>query len=279
MWKRCKRTGLLVMLVAAGIALLQGAGCGRKPSAMPLEAGMEDGGFAGMDILENTAGKEAEYEIENILPEISVRFGSLSQNTYKTSGRGVILGEIDGKIWAATAGHVVEAALAEDMDPGYGLWAGLEGKAGVLTYLACEKCQAAEDADVAFLVLDKAKAREALESVGVVGEITAAAFPNKDNYDMLAQGDAVHVTEYKDGKESFIWGTMTEPWIYVEDFGQYMMLAECRVAAGMSGCGLYDGGDRLLGIVCGMNESGQVAAVPLHMVIARWEDASGTPCP
>ena len=153
---------------------------------------------------------------------------------------------------------------------------GLESEDSAAVCLRCGECKAVDDADLAFLVLDGGKARAAFRDLELnVREIQAAAFPNKDNYDQLAQGDAVHMTEYKNGKASFSWGILEDPWIYVEDFGQYMMLAKCPVSAGLSGCGLYDGGDRLLGIICGMNTSGQAVAVPLHMVMARWEDEIG----
>ncbi len=59
-------------------------------------------------------------------------------------------------------------------------------------------------------------------------------------------------------------GIVLEPMVIIEDYGQYMILAQCEGKPGMSGGGLFDERGYLLGVLSGVNENGQVAAVPLH---------------
>ena len=57
-------------------------------------------------------------------------------------------------------------------------------------------------------------------------------------------------------------GKMEDPFIYVEQYGHYMMVARVFCAPGMSGGGLFDAKGHFLGMLCGTNEDGLTAAIP-----------------
>lgn len=86
---------------------------------------------------------------------------------------------------------------------------------------------------------------------------------NKEAFDALQNGAEV---EFYGAEKS----TMLESWIYVEDFQQYMMLMQGTIYPGMSGGGVFDTEGNFLGILCGANEAGEVAAVPLSIIQAEY---------
>lgn len=63
-------------------------------------------------------------------------------------------------------------------------------------------------------------------------------------------------------------GLIIDSWIYVEDFGQYMIYASLRASFGMSGGALYDEEENVIGILCGMGDEGEIVAVPITVVEA-----------
>lgn len=65
-----------------------------------------------------------------------------------------------------------------------------------------------------------------------------------------------------------ILGLIIDPWIDVSDFGQYMIYARMSAHDGMSGGGLYDEDENLLGILCGMGDESDIVAMPVSMVWA-----------
>ncbi|MDE7352976.1 MAG: serine protease [Acetatifactor sp.] len=87
----------------------------------------------------------------------------------------------------------------------------------------------------------------------------------KDSFDELKPGDfcvAVGMCG-EEGKDST--GKILAPWIYMEDYGQYMLWAEAGIEPGMSGGGLFDIEGNFLGIISGGAE-GELAAVPLSLI-------------
>ncbi len=70
-------------------------------------------------------------------------------------------------------------------------------------------------------------------------------------------------------KSGFLPATVTEPWIYMEDFGQNMMLGKGSAHSGMSGGGVYDGQGHFIGLLCGGNEEGDLAILPLNIILAQ----------
>ncbi len=65
-------------------------------------------------------------------------------------------------------------------------------------------------------------------------------------------------------------GAVLEPWIYTEDFQSHMLLCECEAVPGMSGGGVFDEKGVCLGIVCGKNDSGQLAVLPASVIESEY---------
>ncbi len=91
-----------------------------------------------------------------------------------------------------------------------------------------------------------------------------------DGTDMVTQEMSALQNANMEEQEGRYRGMVLENWIFVEDFGQYMMLLQGQITPGMSGGGVFDGEDNFLGILCGANEKGEVAAVPLNIVQAEY---------
>ena len=63
-----------------------------------------------------------------------------------------------------------------------------------------------------------------------------------------------------------VYAFVVEPWIYVEDFTQYMLLLQGLPEPGMSGGGAFTEDGVFLGILCGADEEGKVAVVPYSII-------------
>lgn len=93
---------------------------------------------------------------------------------------------------------------------------------------------------------------------------------DKASYDALAPGDGIIVMGSVDGAAANAYeGILLEPWIYAEDFGQYMMLGRTYAFPGMSGGGVFDLKGHLIGILCGGDEENTIAVLPLHILLAE----------
>lgn len=93
---------------------------------------------------------------------------------------------------------------------------------------------------------------------------------DKDAYDGLQAGDGCIVMGSRTGvAEEAYEGAVLEPWIYMEDYGQYMMWVNAYGQPGMSGGGLFDRQGHFLGILSGINEEGEWAVVPLALLLAE----------
>ena len=64
-------------------------------------------------------------------------------------------------------------------------------------------------------------------------------------------------------------GIVADPWIYMSDYRQHMMLGIGTVRAGMSGGGVFDNSGRLIGILSGADLMGYLAIVPLSHIMAE----------
>ena len=93
---------------------------------------------------------------------------------------------------------------------------------------------------------------------------------DKSSYEGIQVGDGCIVMGSKSGvAEDAYEGTLLEPWIYMEDYGQYMIWVSAPGKPGMSGGGLFDRQGHLLGILSGRSEDGEWAVVPLAMLLAE----------
>ena len=93
-------------------------------------------------------------------------------------------------------------------------------------------------------------------------------------FDAVSEGDPVQARylERSGGelREAVQQGTLTYTWVYLEDFGLNMMVAELPAKSGMSGCGIFSAQGNFLGILCGVSAEGEAAILPLSVIESEW---------
>ena len=165
------------------------------------------------------------------------------------SGQGVLYSYKGENAYILTAGHMM---LGMNIGAECNVTSGVSGdtKTATLLYLS-------ENADIAILQAAKDDFKRAKQ----------AAF-EVSRYDALKEGDTVRFLCYEEGMDvEATEGTVTDIWIYLDDFGINMMLVEAETHSGMSGCGVYDAEGYLVGILCGSSEDGTEAAIlPLSII-------------
>ncbi len=98
---------------------------------------------------------------------------------------------------------------------------------------------------------------------------------DKESFDQLQRGDkCIAIGQSQANGYIQHEGNILESWIYMEDYGQYMLWADVAVEPGMSGGGLLDEKGQLIGILSGGSEDGELAAVPLSLVLQFTIDLS-----
>ena len=208
-----------------------------------------------MDDPENPAG-----QLQDVQANVMVRIiaGNLA-------GSGVIYDADSDYVWIATAAHVLEQM---DGTAKVIFWDGFETETAVVI-------KAAEQ-DLAFLkvprgALAERESGQTLTETGMVdhGEGYDRARLSQEAYDAVAAGDLVIAMGSKTGVgEDAYAGILLQDYVFLEDFGAYMMIADVNVTPGMSGGGLFDAKGNLLGIICGVSEDGLVAVAPLIALMA-----------
>lgn len=192
---------------------------------------------------------------------VKVYVGGQNEGTLAATGSGVILDMSQERLWIVTAGHVLERAVYNsDISIGF----------GKNVELKCDEYVIMQDADLAFICVESANITE--EDKDYIKENYVAAQTDKEAYDNLSASDIVYAAGYREDELEIFEGVMSETWIMVEDFQQYMMVADCEVYSGMSGGGLFDASGMAVGIVCGGDGQGSLAAVPFHLVWAQFEN-------
>ena len=94
---------------------------------------------------------------------------------------------------------------------------------------------------------------------------------DKTIYDNILPEDGCIVMGCRTGvAEDAYEGFVLEPWVYMEDYSQYMMWVSAAGKPGMSGGGLFDKRGHFLGILSGRSEDGEWAVVPLNFVLAEY---------
>ena len=162
-------------------------------------------------------------------------------------GSGVIYDEDDNEILIATAGHV----LAHDN--GEILVTLPDG-----TQVAASGTETVNSCDLAFLWVNRDNLTE---------EAWKACLPvqtDREAFDALKEYDDVWMYGGESGVP--VYAFVVDPWIYVEDFEQYMLLLQGLMVPGMSGGGAFTEDGVFVGILCGADEEGKVAVVPYSMV-------------
>lgn len=94
---------------------------------------------------------------------------------------------------------------------------------------------------------------------------------DKDSFDTATAGTGCIVMGCRSGVAAEAYeGVILDHWIYMEDYEQYMMWVKAEGQQGMSGGGLFDRQGHFLGILSGGTEDGELAVVPLSLILAEF---------
>ncbi len=66
-------------------------------------------------------------------------------------------------------------------------------------------------------------------------------------------------------------GSVTDSWIYLEDFDNYMLLGHAYAIPGVSGGGVFTVDGILVGILCGGNAEDEIAVLPYSVMAANYD--------
>lgn len=209
---------------------------------------------------ETTVG-ELPVETEQNLTEtdLRVRKSLVYIQAGDLHGSGVTYDENEDSVLIATAGHV----LAHDT--GEILVTFPNG-----TQVAVSGVKTATSCDVAFLWVDKAELSE------TAWKACLPVQTDRDVFDSLETYEDVWMYGAENGEP--VYAFVVDPWIYVEDFEQYMLLLQGLMVPGMSGGGVFTEDGIFLGIMCGADEDGKVAVVPYSMVEMEKPEEICTEC-
>lgn len=226
------------------LALLGASGCGGSGETLE-------------DSREETQGvsDEADDRAEALTGEAQPQRAVVRVLAGDNTGSGVMrrISEDGARLEVLTAAHVVEG-LAEGEQPVVLLEDGTEW--------SCEEYVCLENMDAAVLLLGAEALLERMSEDCFVRE-------DKEHYDSLKDGDACIAIGGGEGDEwSAVTGEILDNWIYMEDYGQYMIWARASIRLGMSGGGLFDSEGYFLGLLSGGSEDGQLAAVPWSLIEA-----------
>lgn len=99
---------------------------------------------------------------------------------------------------------------------------------------------------------------------------------DKESFDGLQAGDGCIAMGCRTAAASEAYqGIVLDNWIYMEDYGQYMIWVQAEGRAGMSGGGLFDLQGHFLGILSGKSDDGELAAVPLSLILTELDNFDG----
>ena len=166
-------------------------------------------------------------------------------------GSGVVWSSEEETLVIATAAHVAEdngplTVQFEQGDP-------LETR---LRYVS-------DQVDVAFV---EVSLRE-LENQGISWQV---ARQDRDVCDQLEAGEPLWIMgSVEEAADRTYDGRVTQPWIYLEDFGNYMLLGYAYAIPGVSGGGVFTREGTLMGILCGGNDADQIAVLPWSVMEAN----------
>lgn len=170
-------------------------------------------------------------------------------------GSGVLYDAEEGQLLILTAAHVLEeaeASLRITFADGFSM--------------VCDDFSCPGMGDIGLIRVN------ASEIPGESLELCLLANVDKESFDGVEPGDGCIVMGSRTGVAAEAYeGTVLEPWIYMEDYGQYMMWVKAEGKPGMSGGGLFDRQGHFLGILSGGNEDGELAVVPLSIILAALE--------
>ena len=226
--------------------LLLFSGCGQNGTG---DAGIATTG-AQLPEGETTATEwqlPAETEQKLTETELTVRKSLVQIQAGDLLGSGVIYEEDEKSLLIATAGHVLTHTNGEIL---------VTFPDG--TQVTATEAETAGSCDLAFVWVDKEKLS------GETWKVCLPVHTDRDVFDTLKEYDDVWMYGGETGMP--VYAFVVDPWIYVEDFGQNMLLLQGLAEPGMSGGGVFSEDGVFLGIICGADEEGKVAAVPYSMI-------------
>lgn len=237
--------GKKIMFLMAGCLLLF-SGCGQNGTG---DAGTATTG-AQLPEGETTATEwqlPAETEQKLTETELTVRKSLVQIQAGDLLGSGVIYEEDEKSLLIATAGHVLTHTNGEIL---------VTFPDG--TQVTATEAETVGSCDLAFVWVDKEKLS------GETWKVCLPVHTDRDVFDTLKEYDDVWMYGGETGMP--VYAFVVDPWIYVEDFGQNMLLLQGLAEPGMSGGGVFSEDGIFLGIICGADEEGKVAAVPYSMI-------------
>ena len=237
--------GKKIMFLMAGCLLLF-SGCGQNGTG---DAGTATTG-AQLPEGETTATEwqlPTETEQKLTETELTVRKSLVQIQAGDLLGSGVIYEEDEKSLLIATAGHVLTHTNGEILVtfPGG-------------TQVTATEAETVGSCDLAFVWVDKEKLS------GETWKVCLPVHTDRNVFDTLKEYDDVWMYGGETGMP--VYAFVVDPWIYVEDFGQNMLLLQGLAEPGMSGGGVFSEDGVFLGIICGADEEGKVAAVPYSMI-------------
>lgn len=209
----------------------------------------------------------------DLSPMVRIDLGS-------STASGVIYERTEEELVIVTAGHVLKGHVS--MPAGQLVTEGFsvpedssvkESHMGVKvifgdTVMMASEMFVSENSETAFITIPIATIPKE-----ILGKCQAVPKDQK-LFDQLKEEDRVALKGFSaDGELLEISGTLIYSWIYTEDFAQYMMLVDGESFPGMSGGGVFDEAGNLVGILCGVNDAGESAAVPLSIILAEYMQA------
>lgn len=195
---------------------------------------------------------------ESLLPEMQQY---LQQTTVQIKGpeylgSGVIWAAEEDVLTVATAAHVTENNLPLTVQFGQG------------DPLEAQLFYVSDRVDVAFLEVSLREAR-------AQGIIWQEAWQDKAVCDEMEAGQALWIMgSIEEAADRNYSGSVTEPWIYLEDFDNYMLLGHAYAIPGVSGGGVFTQEGILVGILCGGNDEDEIAVLPWSVMEAVYDSAS-----
>ncbi len=252
-----------IILILCSTMLLGGCGEGAGPdggaSLEPLESRTTEGEVeADLDVqiarssllqVENPQEENMAGLLQEVASGMMVQLGSGD-----VTGSGVLWKTVGDELVIVTAAHVLamgDGAVQVEFIDGWTV----EAAGYEMT-----------NQDVAFVFVElQGCSEEQLSRYRLINvrDESAQQMQRGDGIVVMASGTDVAANAYE--------GEVSEPWIYVEDFDQHMIVVRADVEPGMSGGGLFDLQGHFLGIICGKSEDGEAAVIPLSVIEALYE--------
>lgn len=240
------KKGLWILAIYIMIGML--AACGGQGAESELPPGGGEPGNAA----ESGSGaapdndSQPDQDMQQYLRQVTVQ---LQGPQYL--GSGVVWSVEEDVLVIATAAHVTEgnSPMTVQFEQG-------EPLETRLRYVS-------EQVDVAFVEVSL----QELETQGIFWQV---ARQDKEVCDQLEAGQALWIMgSIEEAADRTYDGSVTQPWIYLEDFGNYMLLGHAYAIPGVSGGGVFTREGILVGILCGGDDADQIAVLPWSVMEAN----------